>query len=262
MVDSVKLTEEGYDFIELFRDGKVVNLNTGTIYNQSNSKALVIWHKGKSVNIPVGLYWRKYFANEIEDVPEDDKRGLTEFDLSNYIVTRDGRVWNKVFYTWQKSQLNICGYVHINLTNDFHTTKSYKLHRLVAAAFVNRDRDMRYLTVNHKDGNKLNNHADNLEWCDVYTNTHHARVNGLRKSSLTDEQVHLFCSEWMSGKYKKLTECAKELGLPSTACRHIIDHGAHTRIASLYGIKYKKPIRRTPVDWSKYPKSKYVKRPT
>ena len=262
METSVILTDEGYDFLKLYKDRRVVNLKTGTIYNQSTKDSLIIWVNGKSVNIPIGLYWRKYFANEIDLVPEDDKRGLTEFDLSNYIITRDGRVWSKVFHTWHKSQVNICGYIHINLTNDFHVTRSYKLHRLVALAFIPCEGDYRRLTVNHIDGNKLNNHADNLEWCDVYTNSHHARVTGLRKCSLTDEQVHLFCREWTSGKYKTLVECAKTLGLPSTACRHIIDHGSHTRIASLYGIAYKKPVRRTPVDWSKYPKSKYVKRPT
>ena len=35
------------------------------------------------------------------------------------------------------------------------------------------------LSVNHKDGNKLNNHADNLEWISLANNTRHQNEIGL-----------------------------------------------------------------------------------
>lgn len=46
--------------------------------------------------------------------------------------------------------------------------------------------------VNHKDGNRMNNHVDNLEWCTCSENELHSyrvlgKVNPIRK--LTDEQV-------------------------------------------------------------------------
>ena len=41
--------------------------------------------------------------------------------------------------------------------------KSYKIHRLVASAFC--ENPSGYNEVNHKDENKENNRADNLEWC-------------------------------------------------------------------------------------------------
>jgi hypothetical protein len=47
-----------------------------------------------------------------------------------------------------------------------------RLHRIVAENFLENPDSLP--VVNHKDGNKLNNHVDNLEWCTVSYNTKHA----------------------------------------------------------------------------------------
>jgi hypothetical protein len=73
--------------------------------------------------------------------------------------------------------------------------KSSYVHRLVALAFIG-DVPMNH-EVNHKDGNRLNNNASNLEYVTRSENIQHAmRTTGSYRgtkhpaSKLTEEQVH------------------------------------------------------------------------
>ena len=68
------------------------------------------------------------------------------------------------------------GYVQVTLHSD-GVPHTYRLHKLVAAAFIGeRPGD---LDINHKDGNKTNNAASNLEYCTRSENVLHALDTGL-----------------------------------------------------------------------------------
>lgn len=77
-----------------------------------------------------------------------------------------------------KPNLN-CGYYKVGL-GKAGAIRMTTVHRLVALAFVP-GRTKKKSVTNHKDGNKLNNRADNLEWVSVSDNLSHAYREGLRK---------------------------------------------------------------------------------
>jgi hypothetical protein len=64
--------------------------------------------------------------------------------------------------------------------------KTYKVHQLVARAFIQRDEGLD--VVNHIDGNKLNNCVKNLEWTNRSGNVRHAINVGLQQ--LTTRAVY------------------------------------------------------------------------
>ena len=111
-------------------------------------------------------------------------------EYPNYSVTKDGRVISiqRVAGRSGKGISTICkelsilhnqtGYCMVNLTKDRQSKTRY-VHRLVAQAYLENPNNLPQ--VNHKDGNKDNNHYTNLEWCSALYNNIHALENGLRE---------------------------------------------------------------------------------
>lgn len=64
--------------------------------------------------------------------------------------------------------------------------KNHYVHRLVATHFL--DNPKKLGQVNHKDGDKTNNHFSNLEWCTSAENLKHARDVGLIQSAKGERQ--------------------------------------------------------------------------
>ena len=76
--------------------------------------------------------------------------------------------------------INKFGYRRIKLCKE-NKLYYFQVHRLVAQTFIPNPNNLPQ--VNHKDGNKLNNSVDNLEWCTQSYNMKHAYKIGLEKKS-------------------------------------------------------------------------------
>lgn len=71
------------------------------------------------------------------------------------------------------------GYHVVGLTNKDGKRRFRFVHRLVAELFI--DNPDGLPQINHKDGNKSNNHVSNLEWCTASHNIQHSYKTGLNK---------------------------------------------------------------------------------
>ena len=95
-----------------------------------------------------------------------------------------------------KKSLNNHGYYRIGLHKN-KVSKTLKVHKLVAIAFLNHKPDGHKLVVNHIDFNKLNNNVSNLEIVSQRENTNRKHL----KSSSKYTGVYWFkkSNKWMAG---------------------------------------------------------------
>lgn len=100
-------------------------------------------------------------------------------DNPNYLVSDSGEVKRKSANT-NKAFRESKGYMAVDMYQDGER-KTKRVHRLVAEAFVPNPNNKP--EVNHKDGNRYNNSASNLEWVTKKENCEHAWASGLVKPS-------------------------------------------------------------------------------
>lgn len=105
----------------------------------------------------------------------------------NYYVTEEGFVYSLKSKKYLKNVLNTHrGYYKVSLMLS-EGKRDIEVHRLVALAFIPNPENKPQ--VNHKDGNKLNNHVSNLEWVTDSENKSHGWTTGLYKSSINQRKA-------------------------------------------------------------------------
>lgn len=127
--------------------------------------------------------------------------------VTTYYITTTGELFNSKTSNWLKGQVNKNGYKTYNISIDGEKHRLYA-HRMVAETYLPLIKGKN--EVNHKDGNKLNNNVENLEWVTSSENKKHSILNGLRDSQLQkvycfDENKKLVCV------YSSVSECARLL---------------------------------------------------
>lgn len=101
-------------------------------------------------------------------------------DNENYIVSNTGRIRRKGTSIDKSLRISKDGY---HITHLYHDgiRQCKRVHRVVAEAFI--DNPQNKSEVNHKNGNKLDNRVENLEWNTSQENVRHAWANNLMKPS-------------------------------------------------------------------------------
>lgn len=123
---------------------------------------------------------RRQSENEVSEshsstipVSDPEERWKSILGFSCYEASTNGRVRRKDNHRLLTPSPNILtGRLYISLIGDAGKRKNLQLARVIAQTFINHDPT--HNTVNHKDGDILNNHVENLEWMTQAENNLHA----------------------------------------------------------------------------------------
>lgn len=109
-----------------------------------------------------------------------------------------------------KPCINGNGYYMVGLWAE-RTQKNINIHRLWCEMFLPNPENKPY--INHKDGNKLNNEPENLEWCTAKENTVHAWETSLASNDNQKKEVHQYHpSGYYMASFSSLHEAAEAVG--------------------------------------------------
>lgn len=147
---------------------------------------------------------------------------------SRFKVSNLGNIYSEYTKRLIKPQLNHDGYFRF-VTKINRKPINFGVHRAVACTFIPNPRDL--ATVNHKDGNKLNNCVENLEWCTNKYNIQHAMKIGLNKvkgeyngnSKLTKNDVQYIKENYIPYNREYGTRAlARKFNVSKTTIIHIL----------------------------------------
>jgi hypothetical protein len=159
-----------------------------------------------------------------------------------YKIDKNGNIYSNRIKRIMKIQKSNSGYMYIILKKN----KKYNglfIHRLLAINFI--DNPLNLEQVNHKDGNKLNNNLDNLEWVTRSENMLHMYQIGLKKYKPLHYK-NKFGSEHNRSKsviclsnnkiYGSMSEASRELNMPVSTIHWALKKDIQTRNG--YKFKY------------------------
>jgi len=134
--------------------------------------------------IPIPKYEGIYTINDSGEV----------FSVNRTVIAKDGNAYRKKGKKLVPFINKQTGYYYISLWRN-NKGKTFALHRIVANLFVSNPYNKP--EVNHKDSNRLNCCASNLEWVTSSENSTHGYIHGfatqkLRRKLTEDDYKEIF----------------------------------------------------------------------
>lgn len=181
------------------------------------------------------------FCNAYEVSTKGNIRSLHSKNYKNLVYQYDNKV---------------TGYLTVTLHNNGYV-KTLPVHRLVALTFIpNNDPDT-LIMVNHKDEDKHNNNADNLEWCTAKYNANYGTVNDrIRDSRLNkDDKVKvpiMLSKEKDIKEFNSMRSAARFLGVTHSTLSLRLNHPSDfTGTIKGWKIQYKDSNRTSNISYDK-----------
>ena len=133
---------------------------------------MITYHVGKKAEPPKPVQLTLFSYGEQYGCKEVWKSADEVLGVSGYAVSSEGRVRGKhgkiMACSWGQE------YFSFSVCDSRERQRTIKVHRIVAELFCHKGEGAE--VVHHKDGNKKNNAADNLEWTTQAKNMRHWRA--------------------------------------------------------------------------------------
>ena len=185
-----------------------------------------------SLKTPRKLFpWKAMFKNPYYYDCNKIFRIIPSFPL--FVISADGICINITKHSIIRQHIGKTGYAYVNVYNPLtQRWKHAEVHQLVASAWIDYNQNSNNIAVNHIDGNKLNNNANNLEWCTLEYNA----IDGVKRSMKQKEWVGK-TRDINTGEikeFKTFTELNEFLNIKS----HNSEHFKNSRVNKIYNKKY------------------------
>jgi len=176
---------------------------------------------------------------KVANLPADAKR---VFD--NLFITPSGEAFNFIpkgtpFRNTVRKKDLITKYTQHKHKAGYWTIKykgkEYKVHRLIATAFIPNPENLPY--INHMDSDRTNNKISNLEWCTPSHNLKHAYRSGERKT----KPVNMYTKSGIFVKrFNSIIQAAEAIGVNKQSDRVMISQALRgvNRVTHAFGMKW------------------------
>jgi hypothetical protein len=170
---------------------------------------------------------------------------------TRYFGSRDGKIYSEISEVIMKPNTTKKGYKIVGLFIDRKEAHPVTVHKIIATIY-HADQYQPGMDVDHIDGNKKNNHADNLEWVTRSENIQRAFKLGLKHgihgdkhvgTVYPDAEIHKACQYIQDGH--TVLETSRIVSIPLSYLYTIVRGESRTDITSQHDLS-----KRYTVPWN------------